>query len=354
MIGGARCAGVGARPRLASVVLAACVLLVPGFGPGPAAAEFGDSCDVGAPLRIANLHPFHLPFAPPASYGACVLRPGSSEAIVSLDMASHLVGVRSESEWLFIDGETWRPALALRRGFRPGWEYLLEVSAISHGPGLFDGLIETWHSAFGLPQGGRDTGPRDQLWIFYARDGAQLVDIDDGTSPLGELTLGIGHAVRRDLLSNDGIAARGAVRMQTGGEAALADPAGLAAAIWAETSGVLSGAPRAWHYGAALGALVASPPDGLSALGGGLSGFGRLAVTWRALDRLSLTAQLGVASSPYRSSLAPLAGPAIAFGIGGRLKLSPRAALDIAVTEDDGWRRATPDFGLHLALRWRP
>ena len=78
-----------------------------------------------------------------------------------------------------------------------------------------------------------------------------------------------------------------------------------------------------------------------------------MGITWRPLADLAFTVQADVASPPYRSSLAPLGGPSVMFGMGRRLRLAPRAALDIAVTEDDGWRRATPDIGLHAAIRWR-
>ncbi len=109
-----------------------------------------------------------------------------------------------------------------------------------------------------------------------------------------------------------------------------------------------------WLYGAAAGALAARPHPALSGIGPRPVAFARLGIAWRPLDDLALTLQADIASPAYRSSLAPLGGPPILFGMGGRLKLTPRAMLEIAVTEDDGWRRAAPDIGLHAAIRWRP
>ena len=111
---------------------------------------------VAVPLRTVNLNPFHLMYGLPASFGARVLPPGSSEAVVSMDMASHLAKARSGEERVLIDGETYRHALALRHGFGDGWEYLFEVSAVAHRGGVFDGFIEDWHEFFGLPRGGTD------------------------------------------------------------------------------------------------------------------------------------------------------------------------------------------------------
>lgn len=331
-------------------ILAACVVAV--SFPGPAAAEERDSCDAAAPLRTVNLNPFHISHGPPSSFGACVLAPGTTEFIASLDIASHMVEARSGREQMWMDGETSRYALAARHGFRDGWEYLLELSVISHNAGVFDGFIENWHSVFGLPQGGRDRAPRDRLAIGYARDGQPRVNIRDSVYSVGDLTLGIGHDLGTEFLSNDGLVLRGIVRLPTGDEDVLTGSGGASAAVWAETSGVLFGS-RDWLYGGALGALAGHAPDPLYGNDGRFVAFGRLAITWRLLPRLSLTVQSDVHSSPWgRSSLAPLAGPVVMFGMGGRAELGPDTTLEIAVTEDDGWRRGAPDIGIHAAIRW--
>ena len=331
-------------------ILAACVVAV--SFPGPAAAEERDSCDAAAPLRTVNLNPFHISHGPPSSFGACVLAPGTTEFIASLDIASHMVEARSGREQLWMDGETSRYALTARHGFRDGWEYLLELSVISHNAGVFDGFIENWHSVFGLPQGGRDRAPRDRLAIGHARDGQPRVRIRDSVDSVGDLTLGIGHDLGTELLSNDGLALRGIVRLPTGDEDVLAGSGGVSAAVWAETSGALFGS-RNWLYGWALGALAGNAPDPLYGNDGRFVAFSRIALTWRLLHRLSLTVQTDIHSSPWEdSALAPLAGPVIMFGMGGRAELGRDTTLEIAVTEDDGWRRGAPDIGIHAAIRW--
>ena len=339
-----------ARWRLIVTIIAAIAL--PQTAPESDAGEREERCAAAAPLRIANLSPFHLAYATPASFGACALAPGATEAILSMDMASHMTAARSASERLSLDGETYRPSFALRHGVGEGWDYTIEVSAVAHDGGVFDGFIESWHSVFGLPQGGRDEAPRDRLRIGYVRDGHARVDIDRAAASPGDLALGIGRALGPSLLGNDGLALRGVLRLPTGDGDALAGTGGLSAALWAETSGALFGPD--WLYGAAAGALAAKPPPALSGTGRGLVGFARLGITWRPLDDLALSVQAEIASSAWRSALAPLGGPSILFGMGGRLKLTERAALEIAVTEDDGWRRAAPDIGLRAAIRWRP
>ena len=225
-----------ARAGLRRPLALFCMLVFCALWPGRVAAGDRDSCDAATPLRVVNLDPFHLAYGVPGSYGACVLRPGASELIASLDIASHMNGARSGSERLFIDGETYRQALALRHGLRDGWEAVLELSVVSHVPGVFDGFIENWHSFFHLPQGGRDTAPRDRLAIRYDKGGTARVDVTDGVTALGEIALGVGHAVKRNFLSNDGLAIRGVVKLPTGDEDALAGSGGLSASIWAETA----------------------------------------------------------------------------------------------------------------------
>ena len=239
------------------------------------------------PLRIANFNPFHLPGAP-ASFGACVLRPGETELILSLD---------------------------IRRGLGEGWEHWIELSASSYAAGAFDGFIESWHDVFDLPQGGRDAAPRDQLAINWTKDGASRADVERDVSSPGDVALGIGRAVA--FPANDGLALRAAVTLPTGDVTVLAGAGGVSAAVWAESSGRLfgPGSPRAWLYSMTLGGLVASPPSAL-ADGRRLVAFGRLGVTWRPLAGLALKVQVDANSSRYRSALAPLGGPAVMIGMG--------------------------------------
>ena len=79
-----------------------CGLLAIAAFPGAVFAE--DRCDGAAPLRIANLHPFHIPFCVPASFGACVLPPGRTAPTAVLDIASHPGAAASASERLSVDG----------------------------------------------------------------------------------------------------------------------------------------------------------------------------------------------------------------------------------------------------------
>ena len=308
------------------------------------------------PLRMVNLNPFHLLYGVPASAGARVMQAGRSEVIASIDLASHLRASRSGAERILLDGETYRQGLALRHGLGNGWEYLLDIIAVSHSGGIFDGFIESWHSVFGLPQGGRESAPRDRLALLYADEGGTRVGIDRSVFSLGDTSLGLGYALPSSALANDGLVLRAVVTLPTGDEEKLAGSGGFSASAWGETSGALPGSEdtRRWLYAATLGALAGEAPEDLAAVGGRFIVFGRLGLTWRALDDLHLTVQMDIHSSPYgASALTPLSDVAVMLGFGGMLRISERLALEIAATEDDGVRHATPDIGLRAALRWR-
>ncbi len=344
------------RGRTGRCLGLACALLLCVCLPGAAASEEVGFRSMATPLRMVNLNPFHLAYGVPGSLGARVMPAGSSELIASLDMASHLRAASSGAERVLMDGETYRRALTLRHGLGDGWEYLLDVPVVAHSGGVFDGFIESWHDAFGLPQGARDRAPRDRLALFYADDEGPRVDIDRSVFSLGDVSLGVGYALSPAPLSNDGMAVRAVVKLPSGDEDALAGSGGFSASVWAETSGALSGSAgsRAWLYAATLGALVGEAPENLSDLGGRFIAFGRFGVTWRALRDLRLTVQVDAHSSPYgASALSPLSDAAVMVGLGGTLRLSERVELDIAVTEDDGTWHAAPDIGLHVAMRWR-
>ena len=324
----------------------------------PAAATSGQAEDVAVamPLRLVNLNPFFVPYGVPVSFGTRTLPSGSSELTVAVDTASYLSTAASGSERLLLDGETYRTSLTLRRGFRSRWEYFLELSAVGHHGGLFDGFIENWHDFFGLPQGNRDRTPRDRLAVFYADGAGTRVDRRQDVFSLSDLVFGVGYSVPAWLVENDGLTIRSHIKIPTGDAGSLAGSGRFSTSLWAETSGALpwSETSRRWLYAATLGLVVTEPPKQLSAVGDPFIAFGRVSATWRALSWLDLTVQVDVQSSPYRDSTVDvLADPVVLFGIGGAVHVTEHATLELALTEDDGLHRAAPDIGLHTALRWR-
>ena len=268
-----------------------CALALSVFWSDAAAADEADEHSIATPLRIVNLNPFHMLYGVPGSFSTPVLAPGSSELIASMDIASHLRGEVSGREVAAIDGETYRQALSLRQGFGDGWEYLLDLSFVSHRPGSLDSFIEEWHRTFGLPQGDRLTAPRDRLRLVYANSGTTHVDIDSSVSSVGDVSMGLGYALPSAPFSNDGMAVRTMVKLPIGDEDDLAGSGGFSVSAWAETSGTFSASAdsREWLYSATLGVLVGEAPPNLSGIGGQVIAFGRFGVTWQITPSFNLT-----------------------------------------------------------------
>lgn len=84
------------------------------------------------------------------------------------------VGGRSADLRFLIDGEHRSGALTVRRGFGRGLTLGVRASVLWRGGGLMDGVIDTWHDAFGLPDGGRSLFPSDLLRV-EARDRSRQV-----------------------------------------------------------------------------------------------------------------------------------------------------------------------------------
>lgn len=203
----------------------ACALAVSVLPPGAAASDETGRQDIAAPLGMVKLNPFHLLYGVPASAGARVMPAGSWELVALLDMASHLRAGGAGVERVPIEGGTWRQGLALRsHGPGGGRELLAVLPAVSHTGGVFDGFIEDWHDAFGLPQGDRDRVPRDRLALLYAGGVGTPPDIDSDVHSLGDASEGVGCALASPPFPNDGVVVRAMVKLPSGDEDALAGP----------------------------------------------------------------------------------------------------------------------------------
>lgn len=250
-------------------------------------------------------------------------------------------GQCADPECLRVDGETRRLAVRHQRRFAPGWDWSVEVPLVAHAGGSLDGIIETWHGWFGLPNNGRELQPRDQFRVFYSSDGQVLLDYDEPRSGLGDVSLGIGRDWGRWAL-------RGEAKLPTGDSARLSGGnAGVALWLAGET-------PRAGRWrgyvaaGASLnrrGELLPQQQNRLVPLGGaGLS----VAVS----PRLRLQAQLYAHGPLFANSrLRNLGRAGLLLSVGGQFALTPSASVELALIEDLGVN-VSPDFNLQWVLRW--
>jgi hypothetical protein len=93
---------------------------------------------------------------------------------------------------LIIDVENYRYDLGLRYRM-DSWLTQVNVPFIDNSGGQLDGLIDSWHNFFGLPDGDRDDFQKDEINIEYLRDGVVEYSQDKSSSGLGDISLALGH-----------------------------------------------------------------------------------------------------------------------------------------------------------------
>jgi len=75
-----------------------------------------------------------------------------------------------------LDGEEWQLTGDLARQFGPG-RLNLRLRVVNRSGGFADQAFVTWHTAFGIPNGGRDLAPRYEMKYHLERDGVQVADL---------------------------------------------------------------------------------------------------------------------------------------------------------------------------------
>ena len=120
---------------------------------------------------------------------------------------------------LMLDGETVRTNLSFTHGFASGWSLGVEVPYYRVGGGVLDDLIDGWHSAFNLPDGGRnDRGPRASSCTASATRPMPSLVLTEPDSGIGDMQLKFARRIGRD----QGFVVQASVKLPTGDEDMLA------------------------------------------------------------------------------------------------------------------------------------
>ena len=303
------------------------------------------------PFATRDLGPLSHIYGLPATGGGRLLPPGAKELGVTADLISHNVRIARGSENLLLDGETYRFALGARADILDGLEVGIEVPLLVQGGGVTDSFIEGWHNFFGLPQGGRNTSPRNRLLFSYRENGAERLRVDDSAAGLGDILLTIGGRIG-DPASDIPVdlALRGAVKLPTGSSSRLFGSGALDAALWLSASeDVQVSLGHVTGYGS-IGALYLGRGDILPDKQRRFAGFGSFGLGWSPTASIAFKAQLNGHTAFYRNSdLRTLSTPSIQLVVGGTIGLTPATTLDIGVTEDISVNTA-PDVTFHLSL----
>lgn len=84
---------------------------------------------------------------------------------------------------LTFDMELWRTALTYEYGISDNLDLKIELPFLSTSGGFLDGFVQSYHNAFGFPNGGREREPNGQYRFLLINNGVTL--FDDPSSPFG-------------------------------------------------------------------------------------------------------------------------------------------------------------------------
>lgn len=303
------------------------------------------------PFFTFNQSPLAQLYGLPPIGEARLLDPGEQRYRLQADLASNYTLGNSARESLVLDGETTRITLAFNGHGGRNLEWGLLVPYVSHSGGVLDQFVNTWHDTFGLPTGGRETAPIDQLNYRYVRDGETRIEQTEDSDGLGDVRLSGAWQLLRPSGDDEGaLALRASIKFPTGDPALLHGSGGTDLALWLNGAYGGYGLGPSFSLFGGFGMLFMNKGDVLPELQRRNALFGSLGVGAWVLPRLSLKLQVDFNQALYEDSeLTQLADDSLQLSIGGSLRLIKHTRIELAVVEDIAVATA-PDVVFHAAI----
>jgi len=303
----------------------------------PAAAQHAE------PMQIRNLNPLVAIFGLPAWD---TVAPGNRFS-ASLEVANHFEFSASGGESLGLDGETARTTLGFSHGFTAGWQIGVELPLFHLGGGVLDNPIDAWHSAFNLPDGGRNSRPENQLRFVLRHSGLTFYSLDDPQSGLGDLQLKGARAFGADR----GFVVEAGVKLATGDTDMLAGSGSTDEWLTLLRSRPLPERRYAAGYYWGFGVVHVGHPEIIDFSSETWVYTGILGGSWQRWPRFGLKAQLDVHTPFYDSRLEEIGDTALEATFGAWMQRRKGGQLEFALVEDLRVR-TSPDVVLKIAARW--
>jgi len=307
------------------------------------------------PFQTANQSPLVQIYGLPHDTGADITAPGTFRFSLNQDLSSNYTVNSNSREQITLDGETYRLAFVARYGIAPRWEAGVEIPYLVQGGGFLDSFVVDWHNTFGLPQGGRDSAPKNRLSYSYRKDGIQKLRMDHAGSGIGDITLTGGFSLYdiRDTERHERLAIKGAIKLPTGDSSYLRGSGSTDFIL--QLCGIMINYSEWGSLGlyGSVGALAMTRSDVLPDQHNPLAGIGTFGLGWGPTSWISFKVQLNGNTPFYRgSSLDEISKSSLMLISGGTLKLPGDYLLDIGVAEDVAVATA-PDVSFHLGLSKR-
>jgi hypothetical protein len=307
------------------------------------------------PFQASNQSPLLQIYGFPHDTGADIVPPGAFRVGLSIDTSSNYTVSSAIREQISLDGETCRTAVTTRFGVSPNFEAGIEIPYYVQGGGFLDGFIIDWHNTFGLPQGGRDTAPKNRINYSYRKDGVQKLRMDSSASGIGDISLTGGFSLYdvRESDHHDRLAIKGSVKLPTGDSSYLFGSGSTDLSLQFCGSMINYSEWGSLGLYGSVGALAMTRSDLLRDQHKPLAGVGTFGFGWGPASWISFKVQLNGNTALYRdSSLDEISKSAVMIMFGGALRFPEEYLLDIGVAEDISVGTA-PDVSFHLGLSKR-
>ena len=310
------------------------------------------------PLDTSNMSPIVFIHGLPSMGPTSVLAPGAMSVSGRYEVANNYTNSRKANESVIFDGESTRGTLALRLGVFDGFNASLLLPYVKHSGGNLDSMIESWHSFFGLPNGGRDDAVKNRLLYFYQKNGVAKLNNTETSDGVGDVQLIATWRLLESppVASNPGLSHlvfNMAAKAPTGDADELHGSGGAGASAWLTGDKLFkAGLHEGAVYGA-LGFMALQEGDVIADQQNSWVAFGGLGAGFEVNPHVNLQAQLDAHSSFYsNSALDQVEGAALMLTLGGKIIFSRQWDLDLSVVEDIVVDHA-PDVVFQMALTWR-
>lgn len=296
------------------------------------------------PVHVRNLNPLVAVFGLPAWDTV----PIGTRLGATAEVANHYRFSLEGNERLVLDGETVRTTLSFTHGFATGWSLGFEVPYYRVSGGVLDDLIDGWHSAFGLPDGGRNARPEGELLFAFGDPVTPSFVLTEPQSGIGDTQLKFARLIGRD----QGFVVQASVKLPSGDEDMLA---GSGSGDWSLTllrTRPLLARRRAAGYFWGVGVVRAGDPHRIDFDSETWVPTGVVGGSWQVLPKFGLKGQLDVHGAFYDSPLEELGDVGVQATLSAWRRIGQRGQIEFSVVEDVNVSTA-PDVVLQAAAAWQ-
>jgi Protein of unknown function (DUF3187) len=310
-----------------------------------------EAAEVNGPIAIRNQFPPALFLLIPTPEVARVLERGRFEFESNVSYSGVFNKEVEGTSVLFMDFEALRWTLKARWGIWDRLDADLEIPFLRFSSGFLGSVIQAYHDAFGLPQGGRDQVPNNEFHYEASVGGKPkpLYPIPKpGRFAISDVVLNARYRIFQEDGDRPGMVLKASIKLPTGNNAGGFGSGHL------DYGGFLL-IERNWSrftgYGN-MGVVIPGPVAGADpSLETQPFAIGVVSGEYRFTDWFSMVLQLDANTRPYASApFRLLRRHALEIGGGFRFKAGDHGVLEIGFVDGFG---SVPDFTASLGMKWR-